>query len=578
MEEKSDNPPSSPSISTVTTDSETETWEVVEDKDDDKEQKSQQNPKITIDKAESTDNDDEGDADGKKKEKSSSLSVGSSSRVEEVKDGKISYDDFSDGISVISESEMECHHDVDTTLEDEPEAPAKKELMLKSPMMVCPVRDEQMPLLEYLQQYFMNNQLASMAILALLVAVVGGLFCQIAMIFSSSATTEPSTCPSDVNLLICENKLKEFERDNANLRIEISILQKEIEDIRGKCVAAKEENAKEDTVPVRTKAINGQYKGKRVKTKYDAFKRPPVAAGGEEETFIHVDKPLLVDEDEPPLTTWTDFIEPLQNLWTEGAPNDEIIVEDEVETNYEPVDVDTETNPTLNELPEDEKSPIPEPNEKKFDKKSSWKQKNEQNDKKFENKKAQKFDEKPKRDEKYQEKHNKDQKKRSKEASGAGEYKQEQKWKKYDEHGSGDNSYKVEKSKDNDDDNHHDKHKRDNSDEENDFWKQSHEKSYQKRRSNDRNESRKDSSGEKYKREKHGDSREKSSWHDDRMKNREKHRDRDNSEENWYVERKKNREKHRESREKDSNWYIERNLERELLRSREHDTSKERSK
>lgn len=54
-EEKNEqNPPPSPSISSLTTDSETEMWEVIEHKekkvDDEQEER---NPKITIDKAES---------------------------------------------------------------------------------------------------------------------------------------------------------------------------------------------------------------------------------------------------------------------------------------------------------------------------------------------------------------------------------------------------------------------------------------------------------------------------------------------------------------------------------------------
>lgn len=61
MEEESDKqlPSSSPSVSSITTDSETETWEVIEDKeknvdDEHPHHHKQENPKITIDKAEST--------------------------------------------------------------------------------------------------------------------------------------------------------------------------------------------------------------------------------------------------------------------------------------------------------------------------------------------------------------------------------------------------------------------------------------------------------------------------------------------------------------------------------------------
>lgn len=59
MEEKSDIPSSSPSVSSLTSDSETETWEVIEDKekkidDEHPPPHKQENPKITIDKAEST--------------------------------------------------------------------------------------------------------------------------------------------------------------------------------------------------------------------------------------------------------------------------------------------------------------------------------------------------------------------------------------------------------------------------------------------------------------------------------------------------------------------------------------------
>lgn len=92
------------------------------------------------------------------------------------------------------------------------------------------------------------------------------------MIFNSPSVTLP-TC--DVNL-ICEQKVKELERDNENLRIEITVLQKEIAafqlNIDNKGCVGDVEAPKQ--LGKRTKAA---LNGKRFKTKYDSFKRPPVA-------------------------------------------------------------------------------------------------------------------------------------------------------------------------------------------------------------------------------------------------------------------------------------------------------------
>lgn len=178
---------------------------------------------------------------------------------------------------MISESEIECHiddHPPSDTLDD-----PQKELIPRSSSKVCAVQHEPLPILVCLRNFWANNQFATVAILSICVAILGGIFCQLSMMLNGSQI--PSN--NDVNLLICQNKLSELERDNANLRIEISILQKEIEEFQlnigvKQCTGGQPPAAEQNSPPQRREErTKGQFKGKRVKTKYDSFKRPPVA-------------------------------------------------------------------------------------------------------------------------------------------------------------------------------------------------------------------------------------------------------------------------------------------------------------
>lgn len=178
---------------------------------------------------------------------------------------------------MISESEIEYHTDDHPPCQNI-ENP-RKELMLKPTSSVCVVSNEPLPIIVCLKNFLANNQFATFAICGILVAIIAGIFCQLSMMLNGSHVP-PQTTTSDVNLLLCQNKVKELERENGNLKIEMSILQRDFEAFKQLREATAEVVTQQcpECQKCETKyQQQQQFKHKKVKTKYDSFKRPPVA-------------------------------------------------------------------------------------------------------------------------------------------------------------------------------------------------------------------------------------------------------------------------------------------------------------
>uniref|UniRef100_A0A336L210 CSON002061 protein n=1 Tax=Culicoides sonorensis TaxID=179676 RepID=A0A336L210_CULSO len=631
--------------SSVTSDSETETWEVIDDKqkknsDDEKEEKQQENkqenPKITIDKAESVErlsSDDNDDTSQTKTDvdacqECASTENESSLNVRRASHGNRIEDEFSDGISVISESELECNetHSDDQPLIETMDNHPKKDLILKSSSEMVAVPAKKSCILTCLRELFANNQFATVAILSILVAILGGIFCQLSMILNGSQIPL-STTTNDFNLLVCQNKITELEGENANLKIEVTILQQQIEKLQNDLNLIKLGQVQGDQPKVQAQQSGSrtkvQGKGKKVKTKYDQFKRPPVAAGGEEETIIHVDKSQIHEELQED-SSWKEYLEPIKSLWDDETPLDinEILNEEpsspdlndfepiqpiEVLNEATPQETDLNLNENMkNEVHErqklnenDKKFPEHDNQERKFDKNidksknynenvkknkkydQNERNKNQKGDKiqshedssgnaevknfKNENKRQKRRDGSGSNEKYDKDDHKKYRKESENNHSGERKYQNNDKRQKRRE-GSGSNERFDKGKNDNNKKYYKNKENRENSGDSDEDFKYN-EKKLRKQSafddsSNENEDTKREFSGNNNKEKRK--QQKKKNYDENRAKYNENDSD-EKSDKNWHEDRMKNREKYR-NKEKEENWYIERKQNREKHR------------
>lgn len=476
--------------------------------------------------------------------------------------------------------------------DDVPVVPTKKftSVVRAGPSQLVSVPTETETLMQKFTTTVTNNKAAaSVVVLAILIAGAVGFFSHVGVMVRSYQAQSDDVA----KFLIYQKKIDDLQMESVELKNRLTDFESRLDSLGGKKVESNTNEGRQYEIKQPPYPPSGSGRGKKVKTRFDQFKRPPVAAGGDEDPVvtIHVSS---IDETE----TWSDAtVPPLQD------ENKNLDIDLDVEaidpTNFEPIltlevgENKTFSNPSSNPS---SNAPAPEPNfdfsqpfiestvlenNKPYKQAEESKQFNE-NNKSYKEKlaKSKERDTKEKRDrgersnseERYS-KHKKnrssereyDRKDQRREGSNERETKrthydrkENKEWKRDGSHERHSHkSYKHNKDK------HYDDNQEDNSD---DYKRLKYEKrdKYEKReKTPERHNSRE--RGESY-------NNNKKQYKDESMK-REKsfdgsghkakypHEDKD-----WYMERKEKRENFRKHL--DDDWFSERSLDRELLRAR----------